>query len=424
MLSNAFIIFGFMLLFFSNALAAESNLQSHTKRINLHQAINKTLTHSPELRSFHYAIKAQSGRQYQAKLAASPELNLVIEDAFGSGEFKNADRAQATLSIGWVLEGDIRQGFIDVSNAGMYSLNTEAKTKRLDAAAETARLYLSCLANQARMRNALETLELAKQTVAAVKKRVNAGRAPEAELARANAEFFRRQLEREKIVTELRSAIRLLAAQWGVTQPDFNEVDGDIFNLPAIKSFDTLIAQLEQSPAFMRLLSEKRLKQAQLSLATSQSAPEWRVNLGVRHFEATSDQALLAGISIPFGERSKNVGRISEARENLSQIEAKKSALKVRYETTLFVLSEQLQYSLQRLNIYRSQIIPQLEKALKETRRAYELGRYSYFEWRSVQSDLLDARSALVEASINVHLKVIEIERLTGMPMVQPSNPS
>jgi len=277
MLSKTFIIFGFLLLFFNSALRAQSTLNAHVNSISLRHAINKTLEHNPELRSFNYALKAQRGKQFQATLSASPELNLVIEDALGTGEFKSADKAQATLSIGWVIEGDIRQGFIDVSNADMYVLNIELKSKRLDAAAETARLVLICLANQARMRNALESVALAKQTVAAVKKRVSAGRAPEAELARANAEVSRTQLELQKIDYALGSAVRLLAAQWGATRPDFNKVEGDIFNLPSIKSFDALIAQLEQSPAFMRLLSEKRLKQAQLSLAKSQSSPEWRV---------------------------------------------------------------------------------------------------------------------------------------------------
>lgn len=421
MLSKFLILFGFMSLFFNTVLSAESNLNTDSGGISLHSAIYKTFEHNPELRSFNFALKAQSGRQFQAGLAASPELSFTIEDALGSGEFNSMDNAQATLSIAWVIEGDIRQGYIDVSNADVNSLNIEAESKRLDVAAQTARLYLSCLANQARMRNADETVKLAKDTVAAVKKRVAAGRSPEAELARAKAEVSRRQLEQEDIVHELSSSIRMLAAQWGVTRPVFTQVEGDIFSLPAILSFEALVAQLEQSPEFIRLLAEKRLKQAQLSLAKSQSDAEWRVNLGVRHFETTNDQALVAGISIPFGERSRNTGRIIEARENLSQMQAREDELRVRYETTLYVISQELQHSLHRLESYRKQIIPQLEKALKETRRAYKLGRYSYLEWRSVQSDLLDARSALIEASIDAHTKVIEIERLTGMPMAQVS---
>lgn len=392
--------------------------------MSLRNAISKTFEQNPQLRTFSYSLKAQGGRQLQASLAASPELSFTIEDAAGTGNFKGVDNAQATLSIGWVLEGEIRQAYIDASRADTLSLSTEADIKRLDVAAETARFYLACLANQARLNNAAKTVELAKETVSAVKKRASAGRAPEAELARAQAEVARRELVQEDIVHELSSAIRLLAAQWGETQPGFVRVEGDIFSLPATLSFETLRARLEQSPEFVRLISDKRLKQAQLKLAKSQGNSAWRVNLGIRHFETTHDQALVAGISIPFGERSQNSGRIAEARERLSQTQAKEDELRVRFETTLYVLSQELQHSQHRLDTYRNQIIPQLEKALKETRRAYKLGRYSYLEWRSVQADLLDARSALVEASVDAHLKIIEIERLTGVHMVQPTNQS
>jgi len=435
MLSRSLHIFyGCMLLAFNTTLLAEYNTATHginqkinqgnTSSINLQDAVHKTFEHNPALRTFSYALKAQAGRQLQAGLSASPELNFSIEDVAGTGEFTGTDNAQATLSIGWVLEGDIRQGYIDVSNADSLSISTEQTSKRLDAAAETARLYLICLAYQARMNNAVKTVELAKETVAAVKKRVSAGRAPEAELARAQAEISRRQLQLEDIVHELGSAIRLLAAQWGETRPGFTRVQGDIFVTPTNIPYEAFRESLEQSPAFLRMLSDKRLKQAELKLAKSQSNSAWRLNLGVRHFQTTNDQALVAGISIPFGERSRNTGRITEAREKLSQTQAKEDELRVRFETTLYVVSQELEHSLHRLHTYRKHIIPQLEKALKETRRAYQLGRYSYLEWSSVQAELLAARSALIEASIDAHLKMIEIERLTGVQMTQVADKS
>jgi len=420
MLSRLSIIYlSCLLLVFNTASRAEPGQKTGANSINLHNAISKTFEHNPALRTFSYALKAQAGRQLQAGFSSSPELSFSIEDAAGTGGFTGTDNAQATLSIGWVLEGDIRQSYIDVSSADKLSINTEANIKRMDVAAETARLYLICLANQARMKNAVKTVELAKESVVAVKKRVSAGKAPQAELARTQAEVFRRQLEQEDIEHELSSTIRLLAAQWGETIPSFSQVEGDIFSLPASIPFARLKERLRQSPEFVRLLSEKRLKQAELKLEQSQSDSAWRVNLGVRHFETTNDQALVAGISIPFGERSRNTGRIIEARENLSQIQAKEDELSVRFEAMLFVLSQELEHSLHRLNAYRNNIIPQLEKALKETRRAYRLGRYSYLEWSSVQAELLDARSALVEAGVDVHLKTIEIERLTGVQLAQ-----
>ncbi len=404
-------------LLFSSPLRAESSLNT----ISLRDAIAKTFKHNPALRTFSYQLKAQGGRELQAGMKASPEVSFELEDALGTGDFEGTDNAKATLSIGWVLEGETRQGYKDVAHAGTLSLTAESNIQRLDVAAETARLYLICLADQSRLINAEKTVDLAKQTISAVKKRVAAGKTPDAELSRARAEVARRQLEYEDVEHELVSKIRLLAAQWGVVDPAFSRVEGTMSTLPIMTSFAVLKTQFEQSPAFTRLLSDKRLKQAELKLAESRSDSNWRVKLGVSHFETVNDQALVAGITIPFGERSRNTGRITEARENLSQTAAKEAELKVRFETSLYVLYQELQHSMHRIDAYRSEIIPQLENALKETSRAYDLGRYSYFEWHSVQADLLDARSALVEDSIDAHLKVIEIERLTGVSMTQPT---
>jgi len=418
------IIIGSALLSVNTVLHADAATNSSvssagSSSINIHTAISQTLEQNPTLRTFEHELRAQQGRQLQAGLSASPKISFELEDAFGSGDFQDIDSAQMTLGIAWVLEGDIRQGFIDVAQAGTSSLTTQAKIQRLDVAAETARLYIISLANQTRLDNAAKTVSLAKKTVNAVKKRVSAGRAPKAELARAQADLAYRQLEHEDVEHEFSSSIRLLAAQWGETQPSFKKVTGSIFAQPKALPFETLKKRLAQSPDFIRLMSDKRLSQAKLKLAKSQSSPEWNVNIGVRHSEARNDQSLVAGISIPFGERSRNTGNIIEARENLLQAQAKENELKVRFETVLYVLFEELEHNLHRVDSYQNNIIPKLETALVETQRAYQLGRYSYLEWQSVQADLLTARMTLLEASIAAHLKFIEIERLTGVSMTQ-----
>lgn len=389
-----------------------------TQRIDLNHAIGKTLEYNPGLRSFAYQVKAQQGLELQAGLRASPEFQLTIEDALGTGAFNGADKVQTTLGISWVIERKIRQGHAGEARAGTASLYTEVDIKRLDAAAETARLYIACLANQARLKNADQTLQLANETVIAVKRRVMAGKASEVELARAEADREKKRLAREEIEHRLRSAVHLLAAQWGELNPVFTTVEGDILNLPAPPSFDTLSNHLEQSPGFLRLLSEKRIRQAQLQLALYQSRPAWQANLGIRRFEASDDQALVAGISIPFGKRARNSGRIYAAEARLSQTRARQDEFRIRMETTLFILSEELQHSMHRASAHRERIIPLLEQALGQARHAYDTGRYSYLEWRSAQMELLNARISLIEDSTSAHLKLIEIERLTGVSLI------
>jgi len=408
-------------LLLGTSVNAAPNIGGDTRSISLHEAVTRTLTNNPDLRAFDYQLKAQEGRVQQAGLAPTPELNFALEDALGTGDHTGLSSAQTTISIGWVLERGLRQHYIDAARAGSSLFSVEADIKQLDAAAETARRYLVSLAFQARMVNADKTVQLAEETIEAVRKRVEAGKTPEAEVSRAQAELARRKLEREDIEHELVSANRRLAAQWGETSLSFERVEGNIVNLPQLASFDMLKSRLQQNPEFARLLSDQRLKKAELQLAQAQNKPSWRVNAGIRHIGTSDDVALVTGISIPFGERTRNPGRITEASANLDKIDLEENAARVRIETALYILYEKLQHSLHVIETVRGDIIPPLEQALTETRRAYNLGRYSYLEWRSVQAELLDAHDALIEASIDAHRNIIEIERLTGVRIAQPA---
>jgi len=400
------------------AVAADSDIAKRT--MSLHEAVAKTIEHNPDLRAFSHQLNAQQGRVQQAGLAPSPEFNIELEDILGTGNNKGVDSAQATFSISWVLERGVRQRYVDAAHAGSSLIEVEADIKQLDAAAETARRYLVSLAYQAREVNADKTIQLAEETIKSVHKRVKAGKTPEAELSRAQAELARRKLEREDIEHELLSANRRLAAQWGETVLTFSRVEGDITRLPQVASFEALKARLPQNPEFARLVSDQLLKKAELQLALAQDKSSWRINAGIRHTNVGNDQAFVAGISMPFGERTRNPGRIAEARANLAGTKDEERATRIRVETALYVMHEKLQHSFHIIQKVRDQIIPPLEQALTETRRAYKLGRYSYLELRSVQGELLDAHNALIEASIDAHRNIIEIERLTGVRITQP----
>ena len=409
------------LLLFSAISFAESGLVTDGQMLSLNEAVVKTMVRNPGLLAFGHQLQAQDGRVLQAGLAPNPELSLTVENALGTGEFNGFDSAEATLSIAWVLERGVRQRRLDTARAGVSLLTVEADIMRLDAAAETARLFFACLSNQARMVSTGEAVQLAADTVKAIQKRVKAGKSPQADLSRAQAELARMKLNQEDIEHELLSASRRLAAQWGETEPGFTRVSGNLLTLPNTESFAILKARIDQNPDFSRFLSKQRLGEAELRLAEAQRKPNWRVSAGVRRHESFNDEALVANITIPLSLRNKNQGGIAEARANMAQTEAEAVAARIRIETSLFVIYQELQHSLHRAKTFRTEVIPRVEQAMSDTRSAYERGRYSYLEWRSVQEDLLTARSALVEASVDAHLNAIEIERLTGVRIAQPA---
>ncbi|RYZ67366.1 MAG: TolC family protein, partial [Proteobacteria bacterium] len=110
-------------------------------------------------------------------------------------------------------------------------------------------------------------------------------------------------------------------------------------------------------------------------------------------------------------------GRIAEAQANMELSRAERDAEEVRLESALFGLHQELLHNLHIIKSYRDTILPSLAIALNETRRAYDLGRYNYMEWQSVQRESLEANGTFVDAAVAAHLKAIEIERLTGIAL-------
>jgi cobalt-zinc-cadmium efflux system outer membrane protein len=386
------LVAGVFWVFSNSAISAES--------ISLDEAILKTMTRSPELVAFNYTLRAQDGRILQAGLSPRPELAISVEDALGTGVAQGVSGVQATASIAWVVEGGLRQRRIDAARAGSMVLAAEADVLRLDAAATTARYFVEAQAYQMRRDITDQALLLA-------------------ELSRAQAALAQRALYREDIDHELEAAYHRLAAQWGDLAPAFNSVAGDPLDLPNLEAFDTLLERIEANPDLALYLSEQRLNEAALRLEQAQSRDLWRFNAGVRRLQSTSDTGFVAGVIIPLNRGNQNQGRIAEARADIERSNASEQATRVRIQTSLLVLYLELEHSIHRVETLEGDVIPRFEQALSQSQRAYELGRYSYLEWVQAQNDTLDARSELAEASIQAHLRMIEIERLTGVRLAQ-----
>ena len=393
---------------------AQSGSISDASAITLDEAVTRSLKSNPELIAFGYQIEAHKGEILQSGLKPNPELRVSVENVLGTGLYSGVDGAETTLSIGWLLERGKRESRVEAAQSGLSVLEIVAEAKRLDTASETARVFLEILANQERLNKIEEVVLFSEQTVEALKARVQAGSTSKAELARAEAELSRKRLVKEDLKHDLTSASRRLAAQWGDTEPDFGQASGNALQLPAPVSFDSLLSLIDSNPDIERYTFEQQLHEAELRLAEARAKPSWSVTAGIRRFELTNDQAFVAGMSIPLTTRDRNQGGIAKAQANLMRTDADREAFRLRIKTQLFSLHQELNHSLHRAHVLGEEIIPRSELAFSETQKAYMLGRYRYSELRIVQAELFDAQMGLIEASIDAHRNVIEIERLIG----------
>lgn len=247
-----------LLLLLIAPLANAAEQAKPVQTLGLQQAVSKTLEQNPTLVAFGYQFEAQAGRVQQAGLKPNPELTLAVEDAFGSGELTGMDSAETTLGISWVLEGQQRRERVNAAQARTSVLEVERDIQRLDAAANSAGLYMLALALQTRLQQAKKAIDFARNVVKVVEQRVNAGNSPTAESARAKVELSRRLLEHEDIEHELLVAKRQLVAQWGLTQVEFTAVEGTLAQMPQVASYSELKSRLDQNPRLQYFVTSER----------------------------------------------------------------------------------------------------------------------------------------------------------------------
>ena len=406
--------------FFAPLAAAQPDPPATSPAIVLEEALARTIARNPGLIAFGYQVEAAEGRLQQAHIPPNPELGITVNDALGTGDLRGLRSAETTVTVAWMLERGVRRRQIDSALSGVSLKALEARIMQLDAAAETARWFLTCLAYQARLANASQGTRQARETVGAVRNRVDAGRAPPAELSRAEAGLVRAQLLEEDYTHELLAAYHRLSAQWGNTETDFESVWGDLRALPTVEPLPMLLERVEQNPDLAHYVSQQRVSEAEIHVAEARRRPDLRAYAGVRRVETGDDFALVGGITIPLGTRDRYAGRIAELRADISRAQGEANATRVRIETSLFVLYQELLHHIRVATTLRDELIPLLQSALVDTRRAYDLGRSSYVELSAVQSELLEANSELLESSVAAHALVVEIERLTGVPYSPP----
>jgi outer membrane protein, heavy metal efflux system len=382
--------------------------------LTLQDAVTRSLIGNPDLAGYAHRVQSAEGQAVQAGTATPPELRLEVEDALGTGEYSEFDSSQTTLSIGWILEQPLLEKRVLVAQSNRSVVDVNHEVLRYDIAAQTARDFLAVLAFQERLSLANYAQRHAQDILAEVTRRVDAAVAPPADQLKAEVNVERRALEVEDIEHELISAKRQLAAQWGATTVEFDQVAGTLgagLNMPPYNEMESAITN---NPAIRFFLTQERMAESEIALASAESRPQWQFSAGVRRLEATDDYGVIASVSFPLGGSNRNQGKISALTADKSRIQGEAYATEIKLKTRLFVLYQELQHFRHIGDALEQRIIPRLERALAQTRKAYQAGKYSYLELAAIQQELLEARFALIDVGLSSQLNLVEVERLTG----------
>ncbi len=390
--------------------------------LSLRAALSRSLASNPDLAALPFGLEAQAAKRTAAGLAPSPELQVQLENLLGTGRLQGFSGAEATVAVSQLLEpAQLRAQRVAVASAEAEGLRIEQQIRLLDTAAETRRRFVHVLEDQHDLALAEHGLQLAQKTLREVQRRVEAARAPIAELHRARIRLARAEVATEHAEHELLSARRQLSALWGAQAPDFGKADADLFALPELTGVDALSDRLSTRPDAQRFASRARVADAEQRLAAAKARAPLTVSAGLRRVQASRDFAFVGSVSLPlFASRAAQPAeRVAIAERQ--QAEALGRAEQQRAEAALFSLVQELRHAITEAEMLRDRVLPEMDAALKATEYAWQRGRYSTLEWTEAQTERLALEAALIAAAANAHRHHIEIERLTAALATEPA---
>jgi outer membrane protein, heavy metal efflux system len=388
--------------------------------LSLDDAMARVVNQHPDLRLYSFTEQGLKAEADKAGLKPGLRLNADLENVLGSGNALGFGDAELTLSLASMLErGGKREARRALAASRIDAVGLQRSAKEMDLLAEVARRYLDVFAAQESQKIIALDLAQRERTVGAAAKRVQAGASHDSVRLTAEAMRARARLEQSTAKAAHETAWRRLAILWGETQPKkIPQMNGDAYALPVIAEFSTLRDVLKNTPELKRFADETRIRESRLQLARSSQATDLDWQVGLRRRQDDSDWGFVAGLSIPLGNARRAEPDIRFAQAELDALSVESESATLSLEATLAQAYGQFTAAKVVVAQIRSDFLPHLSKAEKSAENAYREGALSYLEWAMLQSETTNARKQQLATALEAHRALIEIQRLTGEPMV------
>jgi cobalt-zinc-cadmium efflux system outer membrane protein len=205
-----------------------------------------------------------------------------------------------------------------------------------------------------------------------------------------------------------------MAATWGSTEPGFEEVEGDLFATPEVPALEELTIRLPQAPGLARWETEMDLRRETIAFEKAGAVPDLVLSGGVRHKNASDSTGFVLAVSIPIPLFDRNTGAIRRAQYRASQVQDARLAAEVEARVALEAAYESARAARAESVALRDEAVPAAEAASRAAEEAYGYGKLGYLDVLESRESLTQVRSEYLEALVDHHTAMTEIERIVG----------
>jgi cobalt-zinc-cadmium efflux system outer membrane protein len=161
------------------------------------------------------------------------------------------------------------------------------------------------------------------------------------------------------------------------------------------------------------------VKEAELQYALATRKVDPRFSVGVRHLEASGDQALVLGFSMPLALQNLNQGNIEAAQSRTEWQKQSTAFTATKLKIRLLSISEDLEAVKSTRRYLQKTLLSSAQRLLKDTQQGYATGQASVLQLIDAQTELYRIKERIQQNALSIHLLILEHESITGTSMTQ-----
>ncbi len=402
-------LFSFQSAVFAELTAPALKASTPLAYLTLQNALNLALNANPEIAVAMRESEAVEGLKTQAATRPNPSISTSIQDT------RSAYR-QVYLQLNQELElGNKRQARIDAADIFYSRSQAELVSKKAQIHANVIAAFYAVLVAQERLSLAQSSRDIAESASDAAHKRVRAGKSSPVEETKSNIASSSAKIELNQANTQLINARKRLAALWGSNPSIFANVVGDVTLVAEIPDSVDVSQLMEHAPAIQLAKIEIDSRGALTKIERSKATPNITVSAGVMNNQELGgiNQALL-GLSIPIPVFDRNQGNVQQAVSREYKAQDELVALKNQLTAHLSNQIERLSVAKQSAESLKTEILPSAQSAFDAANKGFSAGKFNFLDVLDAQRTLVQSKSQYINALLDAHEAVAEIERILG----------
>lgn len=376
--------------------------------ISLAEAQRLALTHNPDLAHARLELQAQQGAELQAGARPNPELGVQLEDT------RSATRT-TTLQLSQAIElGGKRAARQAAAAQAREQAAVALAAKQAEVSAAVSAAFFELLGAEAQQRLAASSAELAGSATGAADKRLQAGKVPPLEVAKARVAEAQARAELAQAQSEALQARARLAALWGQGPQAVTQIENGSAPLPSVPSDAQLNAWAADAPVLRLAQLDIARRQALTDGERAKRVPDVTFTVGAKRDAELGRTQAVIGFTLPLPVADRNQGGLLEALRREDQAREVLTSATLKLQADVAAAAERLRASRQQALLLANEALPVAQTAYDTALKGYELGKFAFLDVLDAQRSLFQLRRQHLQANADAHRAAAELDRLLG----------